>query len=416
MIHLACYWPKQLQRAYDLRALYAKGFTGRGRTIVIVDPFGSPTIRHDLRVFDRALGVPAPPRFTVLQPVGRVPPYNPNNGEMVDKAGETTGDVELAHEMAPGANILLVETPVAETIEGGGFPRMMAAEKYVIKHNLGDVISQSFSLPEQNFPGLSFISALRSAYRDARRHHVTVLAASNDLGVTGNTVSGPFYTHRVVYWPASDPLVTAVGGTRLHLDAAGRRTSRDTAWNDSHSLAVLNYTHNDPWASNGGLSTLFGRPAYQDAVRRIVGDRRGVPDVALSASFTGGVLAYGSYREGSFRGIPGWGIGGGTSAATPEFAGIVAIADQFARRRLGFINPALYRLEREHARGIVDVTKGNNTVTFPLPNGKPFRLKGYQAKPGYDLVTGIGTVNAARFVPELAEATARSAQLAVTGS
>ena len=250
--------------------------------------------------------------------------------------------------------------------------------------------------------GLPFVASLRYAYCNARRHHVTVLAASNDQGVTGGTLTGALYTHRIVQWPASDPLVTGVGGTKLHLDAAGRRTSPDTAWNDTHSLAVYAYEKLDPWASNGGVSTLFGRPSYQDAVRSVVGDRRGVPDVAMSASLSGGVLVFASYRVDSLRGRLGWLITGGTSGATPEFAGIVAIADQFAHRRLGLLNPALYRLERAHAPGIVDVVKGNNTVTFPISQTKTFTLKGYHAKRGYDLVTGVGTVDAGRLVPELA--------------
>ena len=118
---LACYSPQQIQRAYDLPALYARGLTGRGRTIVIVDSFGSPTIRHDLRVFDSGFGLPGPPSLRVLQPVGHVPPYDPHNPDMVDAAAETTTDVEAAHAMAPGASILLVETPVAESLAGAGF-------------------------------------------------------------------------------------------------------------------------------------------------------------------------------------------------------------------------------------------------------------------------------------------------------
>jgi subtilase family serine protease len=402
---VACYSPLQVERAYDLPPLYAEGLNGRGRTIVIVDPFGSPTIGYDLRVFDRAFGLPAPPAFRVLQPVGPVPPFNPKNPQMVAKAGETTGDVELAHEIAPGANILLIETPTAETISGGGFPQLMAAENYVITHNLGDVISQSFALPEQNFPAFPSrfsIRQLRYAYINARRHHITVLAASNDFGVAGPAPAGTFYHHRVVEWPASDPLVTGVGGTRLHLNAAGHRTSPDTAWNDTHNAAalrLLGVTPPFPLAGGGGLSRMFTRPAYQDRVRGTVGGHRGVPDVAMSASLSGGVLAFES-----FTGKPGaWGPGGGTSAATPEFAGIVAIADQYAHKRLGLINPALYRLKQAHAPGIVNVTKGNNTVSF-VQNGKTFTLHGYQATPGYNLVTGIGTINAARFIPQLARA------------
>jgi subtilase family serine protease len=125
----------------------------------------------------------------------------------------------------------------------------------------------------------------------------------------------------------------------------------------------------------------------------------------MSASLSGAVLIYESYT-----GAPGrWGPGGGTSAASPLFAGIVAIADQYAHARLGLINPALYQLEREHAPGIVDVTQGNNTVSFVL-NGAELTVVGYPARRGYDLVTGVGTVNAARFVPELARAALRRTQ------
>jgi subtilase family serine protease len=398
---VACYSPLQVERAYNLPPLYAKGLTGKGRTIVIVDPFGSPTIRHDLRVFDRAFGLSAPPAFRVLQPVGKVPPFNPKNPGMVAKAAETTLDVEWSHAIAPGANILLVETPVQESVTGGGFPQFMAAENYVITHHLGDVISQSFGLPEQNFAGQFSISRLRYAYRSARRHHVTVLAASNDLGVTGPTPADIFYRHRIVDWPASDPLVTGVGGTRLHLNKAGVRTSPDTAWNDTHNAAALRLlgeTPPFPFASTGGVSEVFTRPGYQDPVRGRTGNHRGVPDVALSASLSGAVLIFAS-----FNGTPVWFPGGGTSEAAPEFAGIVAIADQYAHQRLGLINPALYRLEQAHAPGIVDVTKGSNTVSVAY-HGQIITLQGYRARPGYDLVTGIGTINAALFVPELARA------------
>ena len=235
---IACYSPRQVERACDLLPLYAGGLDGRGRTIVIVDPFGSPTLRQDLRVFDRGFGLPGPPSLRVLQPVGKVPPFNPNNPAMVAKAAETTGDVEQAQAIAPGAGIVVAETPVAETAAGGGFPQYMAAENYVIRHHLGDVISQSFSLPEQNFPSRAALRRLRYAYRGARRHHVTVLAAANDLGAAGATPAGTGYLHPVVWWPASDPLVTGVGGTRLHLNAAGDRTTPDTAWNDSRNTAV----------------------------------------------------------------------------------------------------------------------------------------------------------------------------------
>lgn len=405
---LACYWPQQIQRAYHLRSLYGKGFNGKGSTIVIVDPLGSPTIGNDLHVFDQQLGLPDPPAFRVLQPLGPVPQFDPNDAEMRAKAGETTLDVEWSHAIAPGANILLVETPVPETVSGGGFPQMMAAENYVIKHGLGDVISQSFSLPEPNFGGASAIARLRQTYIRAKRAGITVLGATNDQGVTGPTPGGGLYTRRVVQWPATDPLVTAVGGTDLQLNAAGQRTAPDVAWNDTWDPALQRADNNVPppvpWSTSGGVSSVFARPAFQESVRRIVGSKRGVPDIAMSASLSGGVLGYTSYL-----GQPEWGPEGGTSEATPEFAGIVAIADQYARKRfheqrLGWINPALYRLARQRGAGIVDVTSGNNTVSFRTGSGGQIvTVAGYSARKGYDLATGLGTIDAALFVPALAK-------------
>src|SRR6185437_7681620 len=113
-LQIACYNPAQLQQAYGLNALYARGITGKGATIVIVEPYGSPTIASDLRAFDRAENVPNPPSLRIIRPAGKVPHYNPGNPDMVGWAGETTLDVEYAHAIAPGAKILLVETP------GGG--------------------------------------------------------------------------------------------------------------------------------------------------------------------------------------------------------------------------------------------------------------------------------------------------------
>src|ERR1700733_7688031 len=105
--------PLQIRAAYDLQPLYEQGITGKGETIVIVDPFGSPTIVADLRHFDAVFGLPAPPSFRVIQPAGEVPAFRQTYNQ-VDSAVETTLDVEWAHTVAPGAGILLVETPTAE--------------------------------------------------------------------------------------------------------------------------------------------------------------------------------------------------------------------------------------------------------------------------------------------------------------
>src|SRR5579859_6913565 len=213
----ACYQPDQIRAAYDLPALYKKNVTGKGATIVIVDPFGSPTIGNDLAAFDRQFGYPAPPSLKIIAPAGKIPAYNADDPVMVGAAGETTLDVESAHALAPGASILLVETPVDESAGTTGFPQIVAAEKYVINHGLGDVISQSFSTAEETFTSYKQLEPLRAAYIDAYAHHVTVLAGSSDDGATDHTAQGTLYTSPVASWPDSDPLVTGVGATRLIL-------------------------------------------------------------------------------------------------------------------------------------------------------------------------------------------------------
>jgi subtilase family serine protease len=403
---VACYEPAQIQQAYDLPALYAKGVTGKGATIVIVDSYGSPTIASDLSVFDKAFGLPAPPSFHVIQPAGPVPAYNPNNSDMVGWAGETTLDVEYAHTIAPGANILLAETPVSETEGVHGFPQIVKAEEYVISHHLGDVISQSFSATEETFPDKASVQALRGANELAAKNKVTVLAASGDSGAADVGLDqSTYYLHPVTSWPDSDPLVTGVGGTQLHVNARGQATA-PTVWNDTYNKAANEFAVGsagpNPLAGGGVLSILFSRPWYQDGVANVVGSRRGVPDISMSAACNGSVDTYGTYR-----GAPaGWSPACGTSEATPLFAGIVALADQQAGHSLGLINPALYRLSAERARGIVDVTSGSNTVSFSQ-GGHEHTVRGFTAQAGYDLASGVGTVDARYFVPELASLTGR---------
>jgi len=391
---VSCYAPSQLQRAYNLKPLYKRGLTGRGRTIVIVVPFGSPTIRQDLKQFNRAFGLPDPPGFRIIAPAGKVPAFDPRDPEMAAWAEETTLDVQWAHAVAPGADILLVVTPVSETQGVQGFPEIVKAENHVIDHDLGDVISQSFGATEETFPTAQSLLRLRSAFKNAREHDVTVLAASGDTGATGFKRNlTDLYTSRANSWPSSDPLVTSVGGTQLHLDAKGRRTAPDNVWNDQKLFGTAA-------ASGGGRSRIFARPSYQDGVRRVVGEHRGTPDVAMSAAVDGGVLVRIGFSGGD--GItPGWYIFGGTSAATPELAGVVAVAAQAAGRRLGLLNPRLYELARRGSPGVVDVTRGDNTVTF-TQHGRTFTVTGFPARPGYDLSSGLGTIDAARLVPELA--------------
>jgi subtilase family serine protease len=388
-IRLRCYSPVQYQQAYNLNPLYRSKITGKGRTIVIVDSYGSPTIRHDLAVFDKQWNFPNP-TLNIFGPP-KPPKFNPGNAAMVGWAEETTLDVEYAHAIAPGANILLLETPVAETEGVTGFPEMMNAEKYVIDHNLGDVISQSFGATENTFPGFarsgySSLLNLRYAFADAARHHVTVLAASGDSGATNDQPDGAtLYPYRAISWPSSDPLVTSVGGTQLLLAQDGNKIRPDQVWSDTYG------------AGGGGVSSIFARPGYQDRVASVVGGSRGTPDISMSAAVTGGCWVYQSFDPSG----PGWEILGGTSEATPIFAGIVALADQLAGHRLANINPALYTLgalsqikNDPFQTGIVDVTTGSNSYGS--------KVAGYPAGPGYDLASGWGTIDASQFVRALA--------------
>jgi subtilase family serine protease len=389
-----CYQPAQLSKAYNLDALHKLGIDGRGKTIVIVDAFGSPTIANDLHVFDQTFGLPDPPSLTVRQDAGPVPAFDPNNSDMDGWADETTLDVEWSHVFAPGAKILLEETPVSETEGVQGFPEIVKAENFVINHHLGDVISQSFGATEQTFPSKQSLLNLRSAFQNADKNHVTVLASSGDDGATDAQANGSdLFTMPVNSWPSADPLVTSVGGTMLDLDATGNRENPDVVWNDLNTVGG--------GAGGGGVSTVFPRPSFQNGVRKVTGNHRGTPDISLSAAVDGAVVLYFSFEPNNV----GYHLVGGTSEASPEFAGIVAMADQVAHRDLGNINSRLYLLGSVHSSltGIVDVTEGNNTFgPFTNSDGTTATVQGFTAGKGYDLASGNGTVNAARFVPALA--------------
>ncbi len=395
---IACYQPRQIENAYNLPALWAEGDEGQGQTIVIVDSFGSPTIKRDLKQFDAAFGLPAPPSFKVIAPVGAIPPWEPSNKEMSGWAFETSLDVEYSHSIAPKANIVLVETPEEETEGIKGFPPIVAAENYVVKHHLGEVISQSFGATEETFPSPGTILSLRSAVIAAATEGISVLAASGDDGSADYELNGEtFYHERAIDWPSGDPLVTSVGGTQLHLNEAGERTAPDNVWNDI-SLGI-------DAAGGGGPSHVFPKPEFQDGVKTGAGKARATPDISMSAAVNGGVIVYTSYVSTvPFEPPPNsFSIVGGTSEATPLFAGVVALADQVAGHSLGWLNPRLYALADKPENGIVDITKGNNTFTFLNEEGEPeFTVPGFGARAGYDMASGLGTVNVQKFAHALA--------------
>jgi subtilase family serine protease len=416
--------------------LHSSGVDGRGQTIAIVDSFGSDTMAHDLHVFDQAFGVaamcgeesvscaPGMPTFNELHlqgsPATKAPPPTSKGSGQEDKSAwalEVALDVETAHAMAPGANILLVTTPTAETLGVQGLPQMMAAEQYVVDHHLATVISQSFASAEGAFSSSKALENLRDAFKSAAQNGVTVLGSSGDSGSAGSTKSpvgkgGSTLPDPSVEWPASDPLVTGVGGTNLCTSATA--TSGRVVDSSSAPKACQNAPGQSEtgWVgSGGGFSSVFAKPAYQSgalpAGSTAIGAMRGVPDISLQAAPATGALVYlslppdglGGLKCGSAPCSTGWYDIGGTSLACPEWAGLVSLADQLNGGGLGPINPALYKLasnQSTYAADFNDVTVGNNTTDASVP--------GYAATPGWDAVTGLGTPNAAKLLPDLVSA------------
>ena len=428
-----CFDPQGIATAYNLAPLYAQGLNGAGETIAIVDSFGSDTIANDLHVFDQAYGLqpmcgeadvtcaPGMPTFSQLALQGS--PATKANGNAKGSPGqenrtawslEVSLDVERAHAVAPGANILLVTTPTAETLGLQGLPQMMAAEDYVVKNHLANVITQSFGAAEQSFASTKSLLNLRGAFEDAAANGVTVLASAGDGG-SANPIKTPvakggsLIPFPTVIWPASDPLVTSVGGTFLCTDpsaptrvvdnadppkqcqAASAAGQAETVWNQGNA------------ATGGGFSSVFAEPSYQSAVSS--NGARGVPDVGLNAAPGTGVTIYDTLPPNGSSGLicgsapcsTGWFAIGGTSASSPQWAGIVAIADQAnGGTPLGDINPALYKVASnptEDANDFFDVTVGNNQVNSAIA--------GFSAGTGWDPTTGLGTPNAANLVPDL---------------
>lgn len=381
-----CSTAPQLQEAYNLKPLYAKGLNGSGITIVVLATTNSPTLVHDLAVFDKAFHLQTP-SIRFISTNGKKAPVNTG---VSGAPGELTLDAEAAHTIAPGAKIVVLVAPLGTiTSNASDVAWQASAVHYVAQHRLGQVITSSLGSVGEAGLGASTIDQLHKDYQYAATHHVTVVQASGDFGASSRAPLVGEFAERMRGYPASDPLVTAVGGTRLHLDASGNRLSPDEVFNDPNANGP-----NLALASGGGLSDVFTRPSYQDAVESVVGDHRGGPDVAMSGDLYGGLEVY----------FGGWGDAGGTSEAAPLFAGIAAIADQAAGRSLGTLNPYLYRAYQLSGHGgLVPVTSGNTTIRVNSASGTPVTVPGYDAKPGYNLATGLGTVDAAKLIRALTQ-------------
>jgi subtilase family serine protease len=382
-----CYSPQQIRTAYGLNGLIDAGMVGAGQTIILIESYGSPTIAADLEAFDAGYGLPAPPSLTVLAPLGSVP-WDPNTYPLQPGWGyETTLDVEWAHAMAPGAAIVVLTSPVAETEGVQGLPEFLQLEKYALDNHLGQIVSQSWAATENTLfdaAGREVIANYSAFYARAVTEHVTVLAAAGDTGSSSysNAAGTKYYPFPTVNFPASSPLVTAVGGTALNLEPSGKYLF-ETVWNDAGCCA-----------GGGGISQVFAEPGYQqtslpESVQEQLGGMRGMPDVSYNAAVDNDFIwVYVSFPG---SGGPGWAGIGGTSEGSPQWAGIIADLNQYAGKPLGFLNPALYALGGAGLFGSFgrDITAGDNQLRYVPGAVAP----GYAATRGWDPASGWGTPN-----------------------
>jgi subtilase family serine protease len=341
--------PSQIAHAYGFDQITFNGVTGdgRGQTIAIIDAYDQPNIVSDLAAFDSAFGIAAPPKFTRVNQTGGTSYPGSNTSWGL----ETSLDVEWAHAMAPGANILLVEATT------NNWSDLFTAIDYARSQANVAVVSMSFG-------GLEWSgeNSYDSHFTTPSGHNgVTFIASSGDSGSSG----APNY-------PSVSPNVLAVGGTQLTLDSSNNWSS-ETGWS----------------GSGGGISAYEAQPGYQNGVVTQSTKWRTVPDVAYNAS---GSSPFGVYDT---SGYGGWIAVYGTSAGAPQWASLIAIADQGrAANSQGTLDgfsqtlPKLYSIAQTDFH---DITTGSNG--------------GYSAGQGYDLVTGRGTPYANLIANDLIDST-----------
>ena len=391
----ACYGPPDIRNQYDFNRLYTTGTTGAGQTIVIFDSFGSPTIAQDLATFDSAYGIPAPPSFHVYEPEGHVTlnynklgsPVDFKNKNVATEIGwayETTLDVEWAHAMAPGANIALVVVPVAETQGVQGLQNLENAQRWALANHIGTIWSDSFATTEQAFHNNTVIRNLDALYAQAASQGISAFFATGDAGVANGDKQGSTYPYPTVTYPSSSPNVVSVGGTEIPAPPPNILIYQsEAAWNDFAG------------SGGGGFSTVFLEPSYQKsaAIADPTGTR-GLPDVSYNAALISSILIWESFDP---TVSPGWTIIGGTSAATPQWAALDALANQ-ADGALGFLTPRLYQIytSANYATAFHDITAGNNSWAG---------ITGYSAGTGWDPATGLGTPDAYKLVLALKSTT-----------
>lgn len=377
--------PQQFRVAYGVTPLLNAGFTGKGQTVVVIESYGSPTLQSDMDAFDQQFGLP-PITLQILSPLG-TKPFDPTNTDMVGWAQETSLDVQVIHSIAPGANIVVMTSPVDEVEGTSGLPQFLQLEEYAVNHHLGNIISQSWGASEVTLgdqAGQQEISQWTSFYQQATTQEgITFFTGSGDNGATdmSNSTATVLSTTATTSFPSDEPWVTSAGATTL---SNQNGTYCETAWDQS----------------GGGFSRFFKEPSFQEQLpssdQNELNGQRGVPDIAADGDPSSGwpVVALGQST-----------VIGGTSAASPFWAALIAIADQMAGHPLGYINPALYKLGlgSTFSQDFHDITVGNNSMAAGTYAQATLAssVQGYSAVSGWDPITGLGAPNADKLIPDL---------------
>jgi subtilase family serine protease len=429
--------PGDIATAYDIKPLYSGGINGAGQTIAIM---GQSFVNlSDIAAFQSAAGLTNKPPSLVLVP------GTGNDGTISQgDEGESDLDLEWSSATAPGANVVLVYTG-SSTNSGGIYTSI----QYAVDEMIGNIVSLSYSSCEVSEATASFVTSFELVFKQAAAQGQTVMAASGDAGSTacsGDTALTPAQQEAIaVNYPASSAYVTGVGGTEIQAidgvdpSTGAKGANLSTYWNSNYSgtsnvandlvNSLIKYVPevvwNDDFSGNanspanlsstgGGTSALVARPTWQTGVPGIpAGTQRLVPDIAFYSSpglpgylyCTSDTTSWNTGQTGScgsgFRASTtdtSLTVAGGTSFATPIFAGMVALLNQKLNYATGqgLINPRLYQLAATSANytsgAIHDVTSGNNNCSAGSTVCGT-TTGGFSANVGYDEVTGIGSLD-----------------------
>lgn len=402
------YTPAQFFSMTGLDTIHARGFTGAGQTIAILEENGSPTLMTDVAGFDSLYGLPA--ANLMIHSMGTLTPT-------ADSEHETTLDVEWAHAVAPDANILVVNVPTGELVEG---------LSYVVENGLANAVTISYGSTERS-DNLDNINAWNEMCELAASQGISVQASSGDYG---DRVADERALD--VNVPADSPYATAVGGVSIAY-APGTTQLMQTGWGHNFTQIGTSGVPLDPpvpvpqvkFGSGGGVSTIFAKPAYQVG---LAGTGRHLPDVsAIADPYTGLKIVITDPTNTNCTSQPCVELEGGTSLASPVFTGELILLNQRNGGTLGQAAPLV--AEYAGSPAITDVLppsandvqgaildasgiKSYSAQQLALPqtaqpfvsvlwqtlNGTDFILafgtdSSLQIGPGWDPVTGWGTVN-----------------------